>query len=114
VQYISGTLPIPREKYDIACAHALAAQYLGMKLVYLESGSGAEHPVPVEIVKQVAAYIDIPVIVGGGLRTPEECTTRVEAGASFIVVGTRMEDSPDNTLLQELADAVHYKESIIV
>lgn len=112
VQYISGTLPIPRSKNDIACAHALAAQYLGMKLVYLEAGSGAKWPVPVEMVHAVSAYVDIGVIVGGGLRTPEDCEARVEAGASFVVIGSGLECEPDLGLMREFGAAIHYKEKV--
>ena len=107
VQYISGTLPIPRGKADIACAHALAAQYMGMKLVYLEAGSGAEKSVPVEMVRAVAAYVDIPVMVGGGLAEAEQCAQRVKAGASFVVVGNCFEYDPQFSHLRELAQAAH-------
>jgi phosphoglycerol geranylgeranyltransferase len=107
VQYISGTLPIPRAKNDIACAHALAAQYLGMKLVYLEAGSGAHLAVPTEMIQAVSSYIDIPVIVGGGLTTPEECASRISAGASFVVVGNHFEHGNDRSLLSEMTAAVH-------
>ncbi len=112
VQFISGSMPIPREKNDIACAHALAAQYLGMKLVYLEAGSGAQLSVPISMIKAVSEYIDIPLITGGGLHTPRECADRIEAGASFVVVGNRMEKEIDYNLLKELTDAVHIKESV--
>jgi putative glycerol-1-phosphate prenyltransferase len=114
VQYISGSMPIPRTKSDIACAHALAAQYLGMKLVYLEAGSGAQQPVPIEMIKAVASYVDIPVITGGGLKTPDDCAARVEAGASFIVVGNHLESGHDRTRLRELTAATHIRESIEV
>lgn len=113
VQYISNTNPIPRNKPDIACAHALAAQYLGMKLVYLEAGSGAEMSVPEDMVGVCAEYLDIPLVVGGGLRRPEECRSRIEAGASFVVVGTGMEDDPQFTYLRELTAAVHIRDSVI-
>jgi phosphoglycerol geranylgeranyltransferase len=114
VQFISGTLPIPRSKPDIACAHALAAQYLGMQLVYLEAGSGAGQPVPVDMVNAVAGTIDIPVLVGGGLRSPEDCAARIAAGASFIVMGTRLESSGGIDYLRELTAATHPKESVRV
>ncbi len=114
VQYISGSMPIPRTKSDIACAHALAAQYLGMKMVYLEAGSGAQLPVPIEMIKAVASYVDIPVITGGGLKTPDDCAARVEAGASFIVVGNHLESGHDRTYLRELTAATHIRESIEV
>ncbi len=107
VQYISHTEPIPSTKHDIACAHALAAQYLGMKTVYLEAGSGAANPVPVEMVQAVSSYIDIPVIVGGGLRTPNDAAERIAAGASFIVMGNSLESDPDFSYLRELTNAAH-------
>ncbi|MBI5266335.1 MAG: geranylgeranylglyceryl/heptaprenylglyceryl phosphate synthase [candidate division Zixibacteria bacterium] len=73
VQFVSGSVPIPRHKHDLARAHALAAQYLGMRLVYLEAGSGARLPIPVEMVRAVSEYVTIPVIVGGGLTTARVC-----------------------------------------
>jgi phosphoglycerol geranylgeranyltransferase len=114
VQFISGSLPIPRNKADIACAHALAAQYLGMKLVYLEAGSGAEQAVPVEMVSAVADTVDIPLMVGGGLHSPEDCSSRIEAGAGFIVMGTRLERDRGLSLLRELTAASHPRETVIV
>ncbi len=114
VQFVSGTLPIPRHKHDIACAHALAAQYLGMKLIYLEAGSGAQTAVPTEMIKAIVEYVDIPVVAGGGLRTPESCVERISAGAAGVVVGTRMEKNFDATLLREMTAAVHAKEPIPV
>jgi len=113
VQYVSGSMPIPRHKSDIACAHALAAQYLGMKLVYLEAGSGACQTVPTEMIREVSSYIDIPVVVGGGLTTPEDCAAKIEAGAKFVVIGNHLEDAGDRGLLSELADAVHSKKNSV-
>lgn len=112
VQYISNSFGIPRDKHDIACAHAMAAEYLGMKLVYLEAGSGATHPVPIEMVQQVTSYIDIPVMVGGGLRTAEDCAGRVAAGARFVVMGNHFEDQTDTGKLIEFAAAAHPREPI--
>lgn len=114
VQFISGTLPIPRGKPDIACAHALAAQYLGMKLVYLEAGSGATKPVPKEMVRMVSSVLDIPILVGGGLKSAEDCADRIEAGADFIVMGTRLERDPGFEFLRELTAASHPKETVKV
>lgn len=114
VQFISGTLPIPRSKPDIACAHALAAQYLGMKLVYLEAGSGASDPVPVEMVEAVSSQVDIPILVGGGLHTPEDCAARMAAGADFIVMGTKLEGDSDLEYLRELTAASHPRETVKV
>lgn len=112
VQFVSGTMPIPSDKIDIACAHALAAQYLGMRLVYLDGGSGARCAVPCELVSAVARYIDIPVIVGGGLKSPEECAHRMGAGAAMVVVGNSMEADPSFSRLREMAAAVHPRESV--
>lgn len=105
VAYLSNTFPIPNHKPDIACAHALAGQYLGMKMVYLEAGSGAEKPVPVEMVKKVSAYVEIPVIVGGGIRQAEHARKVAKAGASFVVIGNALEDSPQ--MVKEFAEAIH-------
>ncbi len=110
-EFMSDTRPIPREKPDIAKAHALAAEYLGMKMVYLEAGSGAERPVPDEMVREVAEYVSIPVIVGGGIRSPEEAHRKVREGASFIVTGNVLERKGSQSLLREFADAVHWRES---
>jgi len=106
VQFMSGSNPIPIEKPDILVAHALAAQYLGKKIVYLESGSGAKNPIPNHLLETVYNYIDIPIIVGGGVRTPESAYEKVQAGASFVVTGTVIEN--DNTnIIKEFADAIH-------
>ena len=114
VQFMSGSFPIPSGKSEIACAHALAAQYLGMKLVYLEAGSGAEHAVPSEMVQAVANSVEIPIIVGGGLRSPGDCAERIRAGASFVVVGNHFERDPDYSYLREMTTATHPRLAIHV
>jgi len=106
VQYVSQTLPIPADKPDIAKAHALAAEYLGMKFVYLEAGSGAPRPVPAEMIRQVKAEISIPLLVGGGLARPEQVQAAVNAGADFVVVGTALEFNPTTGFLKEMVSAV--------
>jgi phosphoglycerol geranylgeranyltransferase len=108
-QFMSGSLPLPRSKPDLAVAHALAAQYLGFRLIYLEAGSGAELSVPQEIITAVSHTCNIPVIVGGGIRTPQEASAKVKAGASFIVTGNIIEDTADLNLLNEFSQAIHYK-----
>ena len=108
--FMSDTRPIPREKPDIAAAHALAAQYIGMQCVYLEAGSGAEKAVPDKVVSAVAQYISIPVICGGGIRTPDEAREKVHAGASFVVTGTIIEKDSNPALIRAFADAVHVNE----
>jgi len=106
-EFMSNTRPIPRDKNDIAVAHALAAEYIGMKLIYLEAGSGALHPVPDEMIAAVAKYVSLPIIVGGGITKPEVARQKVKAGASFIVTGNVLEQNLQQGRIAEFADAVH-------
>ncbi|MEW6754385.1 MAG: geranylgeranylglyceryl/heptaprenylglyceryl phosphate synthase [Candidatus Latescibacterota bacterium] len=112
VQFMSNTLPIPRHKPDIAIAHALAAEYIGMKLLYLEAGSGAALPVSDEMISAVAGHVSMPVVAGGGIRAPQAARAKVEAGASFVVTGNAVEDrrTAPLTLLREMSAAVHVGE----
>ena len=106
-EFMSGTIPLPRHKPEIAAAHALAAKYMGFKLIYLEGGSGADHSVPEEMIYAVSKTVDTPLIVGGGIRTPEEAAKKVAAGASFIVTGNILEKNNDINLLKSFASAIH-------
>jgi putative glycerol-1-phosphate prenyltransferase len=106
-QFLSNSFPIPRSKPDIALAHALAAQFLGMKTVYLEAGSGAKQTVPEEMVQTVSKNVEIPVFVGGGIRTSEEAARKARAGAGFVVVGNFFEEAGNYTLMREFAEAIH-------
>jgi putative glycerol-1-phosphate prenyltransferase len=106
-EFMSSTKPIPRDKPDIALAHALAAEIIGMKLVYLDAGSGAQISVPEEMIQAITRHCSLPVIVGGGIRTPEEARRKVEAGASFIVTGTVTERNNHHSFIREFAEAVH-------
>ncbi|MBO8131480.1 MAG: geranylgeranylglyceryl/heptaprenylglyceryl phosphate synthase [Candidatus Marinimicrobia bacterium] len=108
-EYMSNTKPLPSDKPEIAAAHALAAQYMGMKMIYLEAGSGAENSVPNEMVEIVSRYVEIPVIVGGGIRDPETAKEKVESGASFVVTGNVLNDNSNLSLIKEFADAIHVK-----
>jgi phosphoglycerol geranylgeranyltransferase len=110
-EFMSNTKPLPVNKPEIAMAHALAAQYLGMNTVYLEAGSGADHSVPTPVVKAVSEYVDIPVITGGGIRTPEDARAKVEAGATFIVTGNVLDKSDNLGLIDEFVRAIHIKEN---
>jgi len=101
VEYISNTRPIPSEKADIIVATALAGEQLGLKLIYLEAGSGANERVSEDIVAQVKENITVPLIVGGGIRTPEDIRNLYKAGANGVVVGTAVED--DYKILPALA-----------
>lgn len=113
-EYISGSRPLPRNKPEIAVATALAAQFLGMKMIYLEAGSGAQKTVPSEMVRCVSSSVDIPVIVGGGIRTADCAREKVEAGAKLIVTGNFFEDQNNWKLLKEFSQAVHFKKSVII
>jgi len=95
VGWIGEADVIPRRKPKIAAAYALAAQYLGMDLVYLEAGSGACEPVPDKMISVVKKTVDIPVVVGGGIRTPEQAAQIVKAGADIVVTGTIIEKTED-------------------
>ncbi len=106
-EFMSNSHPIPRHKPDLALAHALAAQYLGFKVVYLEGGSGAQLSVPEEMIMAVSKTISIPVIVGGGIRTPEMAQKKVQAGASFVVIGNHFEDPDNFEKIKEFAEAIH-------
>ena len=108
-QFVSNSTPIPRDKPEIALAHALTAQYFGMKTVYLEAGSGAHDPVPNEMISLVGNAVNIPVIVGGGIRTPDEALVKSKAGADIIVIGNLFEKRDNYSLMHEFADAIHTK-----
>ncbi len=108
-EFMSNTRPLPRHKPDIAVAHALAAEILGFKMIYLEAGSGAEQSVPEEMIGAVSKYCSVPLIVGGGLRTPEDAHRKVLAGAKFIVTGTVLEKDGSANLVKEFAAAIHSK-----
>jgi phosphoglycerol geranylgeranyltransferase len=108
VEFVSDTRPIPRDKIDIAYAHCLAAKYFGMQLVYLEAGSGAPETVPIDMIK-MCAQSELCLAVGGGIREPRRASDVADAGASFVVIGTRFEPEPDWELYREFVDAVHTK-----
>lgn len=103
--YISHTLPIPADKPSIAACTAMAGEMLGLKLMYLDGGSGAEHAVPRKMIEQVAAAVETPIIVGGGIRSADQAQITAQAGADLIVVGTSIERDPE--LLQSIATVLH-------
>ena len=105
VTYMSDTTPIPHDKDDIAMCTAIAGEMLGLKLIYLEAGSGALMPVSTSMISKVSQMINIPLIVGGGIKTPEMAAEAVKAGADVIVIGTAFEKEPE--LLQQFAEAIH-------
>lgn len=105
VQYMSQTQPIPADKKDIAVATALAGQYLGMKLIYLDAGSGAKNPISKEMITAVSNAIDVPLLVGGGLKTTNDVKAACESGADIVVVGNIFEK--DLSLINDFCDIVH-------
>ncbi|KPJ48544.1 MAG: geranylgeranylglyceryl phosphate synthase [candidate division Zixibacteria bacterium DG_27] len=109
VLYMSNSLPIPSDKPDIACAHALAAEYLGMKMLFTDAGSGADSPVPDEVIGAIRDYVSLPIIVGGGIKQPAVAQEKVRAGASFVVIGDVLEKRGSQKLAREFADAIHRK-----
>lgn len=103
--YMSNTTPIPRDKEDIAICTALAGEMLGLRLIYLDGGSGAENPVPETMIKGVKNNITVPLIVGGGIKTPEAASKACLAGADLVVVGNAIEK--DKNLISEISNAIH-------
>ena len=106
VEFMSNTRPLPREKPAIAAAHALAAQYMGMKLVYLEAGSGAKQPVPEALIREVRRYVDVPIIVGGGIKDAKTAKGIIAAGADIIVTGNMLRKPGGRRRMREIAKAV--------
>jgi len=86
-------IPLSPFHGEVASAYALAAQYLGMRFVYLEAGSGASSPVPPSTVRTVVETVDVPVVVGGGIRSPRAASDAIRAGAKIVVTGTIAEES---------------------
>ena len=101
--YVSGTLPIPNDKPSIAACTAMAGEMLGLQLIFLDGGSGAEKPVTSKMIKATADVTDSPIIVGGGISTPEKAIENWNAGADIVVVGTAFENDPG--IITELSNA---------
>ncbi len=104
VTYMSNSFPIPNDKKDIAACTAMAGEMLGMQTVFMDAGSGAIQNVPEEMIEFVKGSIDIPLIIGGGIRTIEKAKSVINAGADIIVVGNRFEEDPE--LIYSFADTV--------
>lgn len=106
-QYMSNSLPIPRSKPDVAAATGIAAEMMGMQYLFTDGGSGAEESVSEEMIFAISEVCSIPLIVGGGISTAEAASRKIQAGASFVVVGNAIEDRMDGAYIKELASAVH-------
>lgn len=105
VSYISNATPLPSDKNDIAVCTAMAGEMLGMKLIYMDAGSGAKKPITETMIAEVANNISIPLIIGGGIKDPEKAYLNCKAGADVIVVGNAFEK--DTSLVKEIASAIH-------
>lgn len=105
VSYISNASPLPADKPEIAMCTAMAGEMLGMKLVYMDAGSGARVPVTENMIEKVSRNIEVPLIIGGGIRYPEKAYLNCKAGADMIVVGNAIEKDP--VLIREMASAIH-------
>ncbi|MBS1510146.1 MAG: geranylgeranylglyceryl/heptaprenylglyceryl phosphate synthase [Bacteroidetes bacterium] len=105
VSYISNATPIPSDKNEIAMCTAMAGEMLGMKLIYMDAGSGARRAITEEMITKVAQSIEVPLIIGGGITDPEKAYLNCKAGADVIVVGNAIEKDPN--LIKEMAAAVH-------
>lgn len=105
VAYISNTTPIPEDKYSLAASTAMAGEMLGLKIVYLDAGSGAEREVNKKMISTVRKSVDTPIIVGGGINTAQKALNAFEAGADLIVIGNALEKDPQ--LLTEISEKVY-------
>ncbi len=106
---IGKAIPVPYNKPELAAAHALAGQYLGMRFIYLEAGSGAKEPVPPDMIKSVKHYIDIPLIVGGGIRSRGQALVAASAGADIIVTGNVVENTGVRRRVSEIIEGLRHR-----
>ncbi len=105
--YVTQSMPLPQDKPDVAAATALAAEMLGMRMLFADGGSGTNGSVSEPMVSAISEVCSVPLIVGGGLRTPSDVARKVQAGADFIVVGNAIEARPDRSYVAEMAAAAH-------
>lgn len=103
---VGKAIAVPYNKPELAAAHALAAQYLGMRFIYLEGGSGAQTPVPPEMIRAVKSYVDATLIIGGGIRTKEQAMTAASAGADIIVTGNLTESVDSEQKVAEIVSSI--------
>ena len=109
VEIISNTNPLPMNKPDIILAHSLAAQYLGKKIIFFECGSGSLKHVHRILISYICEYINIPIMIGGGINTSDSARELVNAGAGYIILGTKIENSKSSDELTEITNAIHGK-----
>ncbi|CAA9315433.1 MAG: Homolog of geranylgeranylglyceryl phosphate synthase [uncultured Cytophagales bacterium] len=104
VSYISNTTPIPYDKPEVAACTAMAGEMLGLQLIYLDAGSGAQRPVSPRTIAAVRKSVEVPVVVGGGITTPQAAEEALQAGADVIVIGNGIEKDPN--LLVEVSERI--------
>lgn len=105
VAYVSNTTPIPEDKFSLAACTAMAGEMLGLKTIYLDAGSGAEREISPKMISSVKKVINVPLIIGGGINTPQKAVNALDAGADMIVIGNAFEKDPD--LLIEISEKVY-------
>lgn len=105
VSYISNALPIPSDKNEIAMCTAMAGEMLGMKLIYMDAGSGAKRAITEAMIEKVSRCIEIPMVVGGGITDPEKAYLNCRAGADIVVVGNAIEKNA--SMIKEISAAIH-------
>jgi putative glycerol-1-phosphate prenyltransferase len=105
VAYVSNTTPIPDDKYSLAACTAMAGEMLGLRSIYMDAGSGAEREISPKMIGAVRKVINVPLIIGGGINTPEKAVNALNAGADMIVISTAVEKDPD--LLIEISEKVY-------
>ena len=103
---VGKAIPVPYNKPELAAAHALAGQYLGMRFIYLEGGSGAKNPVPPEMIRAVKHYTEVPLIVGGGIRSREQALAAASAVANIIVTGNLVENTGVKRRVSEIIEGI--------
>ncbi|MGQ9529960.1 MAG: geranylgeranylglyceryl/heptaprenylglyceryl phosphate synthase [Candidatus Bathycorpusculaceae bacterium] len=108
---VGKAVPVPYNKPELAAAHALAGQYLGMRFIYLEAGSGAKKPVPPEMIRIVKSYVDVPLIVGGGIKTRGQALAAASAGANVIVTGNIVENAEVKEKVSEIVEGIKSRRS---
>jgi phosphoglycerol geranylgeranyltransferase len=105
VAYISNTMPIPDDKFSLAACTAMAGEMLGLQVIYIDAGSGAEKEISPKMISAVRKAVNVPLIVGGGINTARKAITALEAGADLIVIGNALEKDPD--LLTEVSEKIY-------
>ena len=105
LSYMSNTVPIPADKYSVAMCTAMAGEMLGLKLIYMDAGSGARFPISPRMIASVRKSIDVPLIIGGGINSVEKALNSLKAGADMLVVGNGIEENPN--LLIEVSYAIN-------